>query len=95
KILRLMNRHIKFTGSKQVEIEMLLWFCRNFLAHADTRSSHKSLTALFIRQLEKINKILARLHEDLQFDYRMEFEALIDDADKKVKNFYRKQFDNL
>lgn len=95
KILRLMNRHIKFTGSKQVEVEMLLWFSKNFLIYADTRSSHKPLTALFIRQLEKISKLLAKLHEDLQFDYRREFEEIIDDADNKVRNFYKKQFDHL
>ena len=95
KILRLMNRHIKFTGSKQVEIELLLWFCRNFLAHADVKSSYKPLKALFIRQLEKIDKILIKLHEDLQFDYRIEFEALIRDAEKSIKGFSGKQFDFL
>jgi DNA polymerase III gamma/tau subunit len=95
KILRVMNRHIKFTASKQVEVEMLLWFCKNFIAHADTRSSHKPLTALFIRQMEKISKTLVKLHEDLQFDYRIEFDALIEDADQKVRNFYKKQFEDL
>jgi len=95
KILRLMNRHIKFTGSKQVEIEMLLWFCNNFLIYADVRSSYKPLRALFMRQMQKINKLFPKLHEDLQFDYRTEFETLIEDAEKKIKGFSRFQFDIL
>ena len=69
KIIRLMNRYAKYTGSKQVEIELSLWFCSNFLLYADLRSSHKPLQALLIRQLEKISKILPKLHEDLQYDY--------------------------
>jgi hypothetical protein len=95
KILRLMNRYVKYTASKQVEIEMLLWYCRNFLMYADIRSSHKPLRALFMRQMEKINKLFPKLHEDLQFDYRAEFEALVTDAEKRMKGFSRYQFDIL
>lgn len=85
KILRAMNRHIKFTGSKQVEVEMALWFCRNFLQFADTTSSHKPLKALFFRQMERAFKSLPKLHEDLQFDYQQEFESLEADAAKNLK----------
>ena len=95
KILRTINRHIKFTGSRQVETELLLWFCRNFLQYADTRSSHKPLNALFVRQLEKINKAILKLHEDLQFDYRKEFEEVINEADSKLRSFSKKQFITL
>lgn len=93
KILRLMNRYVKYTGSREVEMEMLLWFCRNFLIYADTRSSNKVLKALFIRQVEKISKLFPKLHEDLQFDYRSELETLISDAEKKIRGFSRYQFD--
>ena len=95
KILRVVNRHIKFTGSRQVEIELLLWFCRNFLTYADTRSSYKPLGALFVRQLEKIMKTFEKIHEDLQFDYRTEIEGLINEASKKLRSFPKRQFENL
>lgn len=85
KILRLMNRHAKYTASRQVELEMLLWFCSNFMKYADTGTSHKPLQAIFIRQLDKIKALLPKLHEDLQFDYTREFESLITKTSGKIR----------
>ena len=85
KILRLMNRHAKYTASKQVELELLLWFCNCFLKYGDTGTSHKPLQALFVRQLDKIKGLLPKLHEDLQFDYTQEFENLIEQASGKIR----------
>lgn len=85
KILRLMNRYVKYTGSRQVEIELSLWFCNNFLHYADLRTSHKPLQGLLIRQLERISKTLPKLHEDLQFDYQSEFEDLLHKAENQAR----------
>lgn len=85
KIIRLLNRYANYTSSKQVEVELLLWFCINFLLYADLRSSHKPLQGLLIRQLERISKLLPRLHEDLQFDYQSEFEELLLKAEKEAR----------
>ncbi|MEJ7779476.1 MAG: hypothetical protein WKF68_07780 [Daejeonella sp.] len=85
KIIRLLNRYAKYTASKQVEVELLLWFCTNFLLYADLRSSHKPLQGLLSRQLERISKLLPKLHEDLQFDYQSEFEELLLKAEKQAR----------
>jgi hypothetical protein len=85
KILRLVNRHAKYTGSKQVELELLLWFCSNFIKYADINTRHKPLQGIFIRQLDKIKTILPKLHEDLQFDYTQEFEKLIIESTAKIR----------
>jgi hypothetical protein len=85
KIIRLINRYAKYTGSKQVETELTIWFCSNYLIYTDLRTSHKPLQGLLIRQLEKITKLLPKLHEDLQFDYQKEFESLILQAAQKAK----------
>jgi len=92
KIIRLLNRYAKYTASKQVETELALWFCSNYLLFADLRTSHKPLQGLLIRQFEKINKLLPKLHEDLQFDYRKEFETVLIKAGQQArwvnKNLY-------
>ena len=92
KILRLMNRHAKYTASKQVELEMLLWFCYNFIKYADTRTSHKPLQAIFLRQLDKIKGILPKLHEDLQFDYSREFATLLKQISGEVRWFNSRDY---
>ena len=85
KILRLINRHAKYTASKQVELELSLWFCTNFLLYADLKTSHKPLQGLLTRQFEKISRLIPKLHEDLEFDYRNEFEELLLTASQKVR----------
>lgn len=85
KIIRLINRYAKYTGSKQVETELTIWFCTNYLTSADLRTTHKPLQGLLTRQFEKIIKLLPKLHEDLQFDYQKEFETLIIKAAEQAK----------
>ncbi len=87
KILRTLSRHIKYTASKQVEAELLIWYCRNFLKYADLKTSHKPLRMLLIKQLEKILKALPKLHEDLQFDYRQEVGELVEEARQTTRWF--------
>ncbi|MDF3077683.1 MAG: hypothetical protein K0S09_1572 [Sphingobacteriaceae bacterium] len=87
KILRTLNRHAKYTANKEAELELLIWFCKNFLAYADVRTSHKPLQNLFNRQIEKILKIIPKLHEDLQFDYQQEVDKLIQEARLSMRGF--------
>jgi hypothetical protein len=86
KILRLLNKYIKFTGSKQAEIELLINFCHNYIQYTDKRaSSYKPLRLIFTRQLDKIRKAIDKLHEDLQFDYSQDFNAMLVEAEEKLK----------
>jgi len=89
KVLKLTNKYIKFTGSKQVETELLLAFCRNYLVYADRRTSFKPLRLILVKQLEKAYKAIKKLHEDLQFDYSTEFDTLVEDAEKHLPWFHK------
>jgi hypothetical protein len=80
KILRLAAKYIKFSGSKEAEVEILLNFCSNYLLHVDRRTSHKPLKQILIRQLDKIKKAIGKLHEDLQFDYSQEYYRLVNET---------------
>lgn len=87
KILRVLSKYIKFTGSKQAEIELLISFCRNYVQYVDRRSSstYKPLRLILTRQLDKIRSTIAKLHEDLQFDYSQDFNAMVGEAENKMK----------
>jgi hypothetical protein len=89
KISRLLNKYIKFMGSKEAEIEFFLSFCRNYIQYADKRGSYKPMRLIFTRQLEKIKKTIEKLHEDLQFDYTQDYNAMLEDAQAQLKWFYK------
>src|SRR4051812_6633531 len=84
KILRLIGKYTKFMASKTAEIELLINFCTNYVQYADRRSSYKPLRLILTRQLEKICGLIAKLHEDLQFDYSNDFNTMVEDAAAKL-----------
>ncbi len=92
KILRILNKHIKYTGMPVAEVELLLWYCDNLLEHGSIKSSQKALYMLLIRQLQKVRKTILKLHEDLQFDYKEGFNALIVKAAGKISAINEKEF---
>lgn len=87
KILRLITKLSRFSGSKNVEIRLLIAFCNNYLEYVDRRVSYKPLRTMFIRQIEKITKLIEKLHEDLQIDYREDVNLLLNTADTKLPWF--------
>jgi hypothetical protein len=76
KILRLATKYIKYSGNKQTEVEVLLYFCRMMLDSGIKFKSSTTLLNLYERQVVKINKALSTLHEDLQYDYADELQAI-------------------
>jgi hypothetical protein len=76
KCLRTSNKYIKYSGLKQTEVEILIHFCHELKASGINLKANKVITNLYQRQMDRINKALGTLHEDLQFDYRNEMEDL-------------------
>ena len=69
KVLRISNRHIRFTGPKQVEVELLLYFCELLFDSGLPLKKNKALFNLYNNQLKKAEKTVHALHEDIQFEY--------------------------
>lgn len=76
KILRTTAKFIKYSGSKQTETELLIFFCKKLKHSGINIQSSTALTNLYGRQINKIEKALSAMHEDLQFDYREDLENL-------------------
>ena len=76
KILRIANKYIKYSGSKQTEVEILIHFCKVCKKSGIAFPVNTALGNIYQRQITKINKALAMLHEDLQFDYSTEIRNL-------------------
>ena len=76
KILRFINKHSRYSGQKQTDIELRIFFCRKLIASGIPFRQNAVLSNIFDGQLKKIDAALAALHEDLQHDYRKEIAAL-------------------
>ena len=70
KILRTTGKYIKYTASKETEIELLLHFCNTLNSSGIPFHNSTALANLYQSQLKKIDKTVSALHEDLQYDYR-------------------------
>lgn len=76
KILRFMNKYIKYSSQKQTEVELLVHFCIRMKYSGISYQRDVSLVNLYARQKQKIEKAISKLHEDLQFDYSEVFKSL-------------------
>ncbi len=76
KILRNTRKYIRYSGKKETEVELLIYFC--FKLNQFKPSIHKNTTLrnLFEKQIMHIRKTLLSLHEDLQYDYGKELEGV-------------------
>ncbi len=76
KILKETKKYIRYSGNKETEVELLLYFCtvlKNYKSHVKRNSVIRNI---FERQLEYIERKIPALHEDLQYDFNEELEAL-------------------
>jgi hypothetical protein len=78
KILRTAGKYIRHTGSKQAEVELLLHFCHTLVSSSIPIHKSVVLINLYQFQLKKIAKVIATLHEDLQYDYLKQLKKLDD-----------------
>ena len=77
KILRYVNRQIKYSGIKQTELELSIHFCSNMKQAKIPLPMGTILFNLYHQQVKKIYEILEKLPEDLQADYQREIETLV------------------
>ncbi len=76
KILRFINRQIKYSGIKQTELELRIYFCSKVKAARIPLSSGTVLFNLYEGQLQRIHQALSKLPEDIQADYEREVALL-------------------
>ncbi|WP_271424588.1 hypothetical protein [Aequorivita sinensis] len=77
KILREIKKYIRYSQNKETEVELLLYFCHKLKDFKPSIKRNTTLINLYNRQIEYIQKKVSTLHEDLQYDYEMEIEELL------------------
>ena len=76
KILTNTKKYIRYSQHKETEVELLLYFCAKLKNFKPTIKKSPRLQNTFNRQIELIKKVIATLHEDLQYDYNLSLEEL-------------------
>ncbi len=69
KILRVANKNVKYSSSKQTEAEVLIYFCTKLKASGLAKERNAVIYKLYQSQIKKAEKTVASLHEDLQYEY--------------------------
>ena len=77
KILRNIAKHVRYTASKQAEVEILMHFCYTLNNSTIPIKNSTALINLYQFQLKKLTKLIDTLHEDLQYDYLKELDKLM------------------
>lgn len=76
RILRLVNKQIKYSGLPVTELILRIHFCQQIKESEIPIEKSSVLVNLYQQQLKKIQLALSKLPEDLQYDYQSEIENL-------------------
>ena len=76
KILRITNKFIRYSSSAIVETELLIHFCSTVKELSSAINNNPVISNIYQNQLKKINRTIAAMHEDLQYDYIKEVKNL-------------------
>jgi hypothetical protein len=77
KILKNTRKYIRYSGKKETEVELLIYFCFKMKEFPPPIRRIPAMKNLFERLIASIKKTMLSLHEDLQFDYGKEVEELL------------------
>jgi hypothetical protein len=76
KILRQTRKYIRYSGKKETEVELLIYFCSRLNQFKPSIRRITALNNLYDRLITSTRKAMLSLHEDLQYDYGKELEEL-------------------
>ena len=76
KILRTINKFIRYSGLKQTEAELRIHYCNTLIKSGIPFRKSPVLCNLYNNQLKKIELAVGTLHEDLQYDFKREMKGL-------------------
>lgn len=76
KILASTKKYIRFSKKTATEVELLIYYCQKLNDFSPPIRRSANLRNLYDMQVAAVNKKVKTLHEDLQYDYESDIEAL-------------------
>ena len=76
KILTNTKKYIRFSKKKETEVVLLIYFCKKLKSMKPLIKRSPRLQNILTTQVKLIEKLLLKLHEDLQYDYQLQLDEL-------------------
>lgn len=77
RILKIANKYIHYSNLAETEIQILICFCKQMQLLNIDFSKSTAMENLYKNLLNRINKSINTLHEDLQYDYTKKLELIL------------------
>lgn len=77
RILKEVKKYVRYSKKVETEIELLMHFCRELGLFESALIENVVLANMYRTQVGVVKKCIAKVHEDLQYDYGEAFEKLI------------------
>ena len=78
KTIRWMEKFIRYSGNNETELEVRIHFCKTLQASKIPIKKSKVTWNMLLSQLKKIEKVLAKFHPDIQYEYRAEIDKIVE-----------------
>ena len=78
KILRMLKKHTRYSSKKETEIELLLYYCYKLKTFKPSIHNNVTLSNIYLKQVQNIEKKIIKLHEDLQYDFSVQLKDITD-----------------
>lgn len=76
KVLRTIKKYVRYSGKRETEAELLIYFCAKLANFDPPMDRSKALRGIYDRQKDAAFKAVSALHEDLQYDFEEALSAL-------------------
>jgi len=76
RILLNTGKYARYSHNKKTEVDLLIYYCSKLKKFTPSIQRNAALRNLYLRQIASIREKIGSLHEDLQYDYELEVEAL-------------------
>jgi len=76
KIVRWMDKSLRFSGNKETELQVRIHFCRRIRDKKISFGNCRVSANMYATQLKKIDKAIDKVHPDLQFDFNQQMSGL-------------------
>ena len=83
KILRMVTRYSRYASNDALTTEWLIYFCTKLNESGIPYHDSQVLVNMYAGQVSKIKGLIEGMHEDLQQDYRSNYEALVHEVKSK------------